>query len=185
MQKLSPADVNELAVEHGVSAGAVEALADALSHSQGRAAQFSHPELGGMGQWMSGGMLMIGDMFNSELKAKVDRLCHAVAGAIADRPRNLGDISVAEPDARSISWWPPGLGTPAAAGDQNAMRYAFFPATQRLVIDDNGAVSIYDTGEHYLIGMSQQQSSTQTLSFSSTDGLAVPLSKLKRVDGLA
>ena len=58
------------------------------------------------------------------------------------------------------------------------MRYAFFPATKRLVIDDNGAVSVYDTGDHYLTGVSQQQSATQTLSFSSSDG-PVALASLK------
>ena len=56
------------------------------------------------------------------------------------------------------------------------MRYAFFPAANRLVIDDNGAVSMYDTGDAYLTGISQQQSTTQTLSFSSTAG-PVPLSR--------
>jgi hypothetical protein len=37
-------------------------------------AQFSHPEFGGSGQWMRGGMSMIGDMFNSGLKSRVDSL---------------------------------------------------------------------------------------------------------------
>ena len=187
LQTLSRADVDNLAARHGVRAGAIEALADALSRSQGRAAQFSHPELGGMGQWMSGGMLMIGDMFNSELKAKVDRICHAVAGVMADRPR-VDDAAAAQlqtAGAKSVSWWPPEFGTPSAAGSQNAMRYAFFPATQRLVVDDNGTVSIYDTGDCYLTGVSQQQSSTQTLSFSSTDGKSVPLSKFKRLSATA
>jgi hypothetical protein len=180
VQTLSRADVEKLATQHGVSAGAIEALADALSHSQGRAAQFSHPELGGMGQWMSGGMLMIGDMFNHELKAKVDRLCHAVAAAIADRPRSSGSKLDAQAEER-VGWWPPGFGTPSAAGGQNAMRYAFFPAVHRLVIDENGVVSIYDTGEHYLTGVSQQQSSSQSLSFSDTDGKSFTLSKLRRL----
>ena len=183
---LSRPDVENLAAQHGVSAGAIEALADALSRSQGRAAQFSHPELGGMVQWMSGGMLMIGDMFNNELKAKVDRLCHAVAGAMADRLRAYDAAAqLQSAGANSVSWWPPEFGTPSAAGSQNAMRYAFFPATQRLVVDDNGTVSIYDTGDCYLTGVSQQQSSTQTLSFSSTDGLPVPLSKFKRLSATA
>ena len=68
----------------------------------------------------------------------------------------------------------------AAAGSQNQMRYAFFPAAKRLVIDDNGAVSMYDTGDSYLTGISQQQSTTQTLSFSSTDE-PVPLSRFTRL----
>jgi hypothetical protein len=127
-----------------------------------------------MGQWMSGGMLMIGDMFNNELKAKVDRLCRAVSESLRSAPT----ATEAGESPREISWWPAGLGTPAAAGGQNAMRYAFFPATKRLVIDDNGAVSVYDTGDHYLTGVSQQQSATQTLSFSSSDG-PVALASLK------
>jgi hypothetical protein len=180
-QTLSRFDVEELAATHGVSSAAIETLASALARSQGRAAQFSHPELGGMGQWISGGMLMIGDMFNHELKARVDRLCHAVAAAIADGPAISNPATPVEASGRSIGWWPDGLGTPAAAGSQNAMRYAFFPAAKRLVIDDNGAVSIYDTGDHYLTGVSQQQSSAQTLTFTDTDGASVALAKLKRV----
>jgi len=180
LQALSRSEIEKLAAQHGVSAGAIEALADALSRSHGRGAQFSHPELGGMGQWMAGGMLMIGDMFNHELKAKVDRICHAVAAALASAP-GLAGGPPARSDANSISWWPPDFGTPAAAGAQNAMRYAFFPATRRLAIDDNGTVSFYDTGEYYLTGVSLQQSSKQTLTFSSTDGLPVPLSSLKRI----
>ena len=163
-QALSRAEAERLAIEHGVSAGAIATLADALSRSQGRAAQFSHPELGGMGQWMAGGMLMIGDMFNHELKAKVDRLCHAVAAEIAKSPRSDGRDTL-QWAADPIGWWPPNFGTPAAAGAQNAMRYAFFPATKRLAIDDNGTVSFYDTGEFYLTGVSQQQGDTQTLTF--------------------
>ena len=179
IQVLKASDAQALASRHGVSPGAIQTLADALTHSQGRAAQFSHPELGGMGQWMSGGMLMIGDMFNQELKAKVDRLCHDVAAAIAASLRAVEEAR-AETRGDPISWWPAGLGTPAAAGSQNEMRYAFFPAAKRLVIDDNGAVSMYDTGDAYLTGISQQQSTTQTLSFSSTDG-PVPLSRFKLV----
>ena len=180
IEVLKPSDAQALASRHGVSAGAIQTLADALAHSQGRAAQFSHPELGGMGQWMSGGMLMIGDMFNHELKAKVDLLCRDVAAAIAARPRTVDETRGMETRGNPIGWWPAGLGSPAAAGSQNQMRYAFFPAAKRLVIDDNGAVSMYDTGDSYLTGISQQQSTTQTLSFSSTDG-SVPLSRFTRV----
>ncbi len=173
-------DVEKLAAQHGVSAGAIETLVHALSRSQGRAAQFSHPELGGMGQWMSGGMLMIGDMFNHELKAKVDRVCHAVAVAIGDDgPYSRHDTPQAMDSP--VGWWPAGFGTPSAAGSQNAMRYAFFPAVQRLVIDDNGAVSIYDTGDTYLMGTAQQQSGSQLLEFTSTEGRKVSLSEFRRV----
>jgi hypothetical protein len=175
---LTDAEAGDLARRHGVSASAIEEIASALRYSGGRLAQFNHPELGGMGQWMSGGMLMIGDMFNNELKAKVDRICRDVASALAD-VRSPTE-QAATPTGR-VGWWPEGLGVPAAAGAQNSMRYAFFPASNRLVIDDNGAVSIYDTGSRYLIGVSQQQSSRQALSFTDTDGRVVSLGTLERV----
>jgi hypothetical protein len=47
----------------------------------------------------------------------------------------------------------------------------FGPTTRRLVIDDQGAVSVYDTGNHRIFGVAQAQSSDRTLSFTSQDGL--------------
>ena len=41
-------------------------------------AQFSHADFGGMSQW-SLGMSMVGDMFNTQLKAKLDALCTDIA----------------------------------------------------------------------------------------------------------
>lgn len=178
-QSLSRAQVDELAARHGVSAGAIEALVAALEHSQGRAAQFSHADLGGMGQWMAGGMMMIGDMFNNELKAKVDRICHDVARVLAESPKvEAGSSTASAP--RSRNWWPEEFGAPSSVGAQNAMRYAFFPGSKRLVIDANGSMAIHDTGNHVLTGVAQQQGATQTLAFSSASG-PVPLSKLKRL----
>lgn len=74
--------VEEVAQRHGVSTDAVLTLLTALAAGHGTAAQFSHPELGGMGQWSQGGMLMIGDMFNNALKYKVDQLCNELAGVV-------------------------------------------------------------------------------------------------------
>ncbi|PWW03665.1 putative oligomerization/nucleic acid binding protein [Hoeflea marina] len=71
--------VDEIARRHGVSPAAVEHVLMALTAGQGNQAQFNHPDLGGMGQWSRGGMTMVGDMFNNELKAKVDAICSDVA----------------------------------------------------------------------------------------------------------
>jgi hypothetical protein len=65
---------------------------------------------------------------------------------------------------------------------QNDLRYAVFPETRRLVIDDQGAVSVYDTGNHRIFGVAQAQSSDRTLSFTSQDGL---VSGLVRIADLA
>jgi hypothetical protein len=64
-----------------------------------------------------------------------------------------------------------GLGRPGAVGAQNDLRYAVFPETRRLVLDDHGAISIYDTGSHRIFGVAQAQWGDQTLSFTSQDGL--------------
>jgi hypothetical protein len=81
----------------------------------------------------------------------------------------------------SAGWWPPGLGRPGAVGAQNDLRYAVFPESRRLVIDDRGEVAVYDTGDHRIFGVAQAQSSERTLSLTSQDGL-VRVTDLPRVD---
>ena len=48
-------------------------------------AQFNHPELGGMGQWLRTGMVMIGDMFDTSLKRCVSDLSTELATLLNDR----------------------------------------------------------------------------------------------------
>ena len=60
------------------------------------------------------------------------------------------------------------------------MRYACFPDQRRLAVMRDGKVHLYDTGDHRITGFSQQQSSSQTLSFTSQNG-AVRLEDLKEV----
>src|SRR5215471_18424043 len=78
--------VTALAQRYGVSTEAVRTLLQALVHGHGTMAQFDHPELGGRGQWMPGGMVMVGDMFNQGLKATVDGLCVELAAFLATSP---------------------------------------------------------------------------------------------------
>ena len=95
--------VTALAQRYGVSADAVVTLLQALVHGHGTRAQFDHPDVGGRGQWMPGGMVMVGDMFNQALKATVDGLCVALAALLA-----ASDLGQAAP-ARSPR---PGHDTP-------------------------------------------------------------------------
>ena len=53
-----------VANRYGLSSNAIVDLTNALMVSNGTMAQFNIPELGGGGQWMLGGMTMVGDMFN-------------------------------------------------------------------------------------------------------------------------
>jgi hypothetical protein len=74
---------------------------------------------------------------------------------------------------------------PSSTGAQNNIRYAFFPAPRRLVIDINGHVTVYDTLDHQISGVSQQQSAGASLTFTSQCGV-VPLGSLPvvSVDGV-
>jgi len=57
-------DIDEIAKRHGFSrAAAGEALRGVVA-GRGTMAQFDHRELGGAGQWMRGGMIMLADMAN-------------------------------------------------------------------------------------------------------------------------
>src|SRR5258708_23740162 len=76
----------EVAKRHGVRLEAARALLGALVEGHGRQAQFNHAELGGMGQWSHGGMIMIGDMFNQGLKFRVDALCNDLSGLLDREP---------------------------------------------------------------------------------------------------
>ena len=174
-----------IAERYGVSLGAVEHLLMAIIAGQATQAQFNHPDLGGMGQWSEGGMIMVGDMFNNALKANVAGVCSELSALVRgmDLPGPQtpsqsqyqgqgGGVSLFVPGALSAgNWWPEELGHPASTGAQNDLRYAFFPTTRRLAIDIGGRVMVYDTKDHRIGGFSQQQSGDQSLSFTSQYGL--------------
>ena len=80
-------------------------------------------------------------------------------------------------------WWPEGLGEhPNSAGGQNETRYAFFGETQRLAVDlGGGDIQVYDTADHRISGVQQQQDgSGRKVTFTSQHG-EVALDKLKRL----
>ncbi len=86
-----------------------------------------------------------------------------------------------EPMEPPERWWPEHLGQPSSSGGQNRMRYAFFPDDYILLVETDGKLQAYDSGNHRISGVSQQQSRGQSLSFSSQNG-NVDLNELKQVD---
>lgn len=139
-----------------------------------------------MGQWTAGGMTMIGDMFNAGLKARVVALCDELAPLATAMPAERRGPSQGQSQDQGFgsaqsrgtssggswggSWWPDGLGQPATSGSQNDARYAFFPQARRLAIESGGRVTLYDTGDHRIGGVSQQQGSSHSLAFTSQYG---------------
>ncbi|MDR3460805.1 MAG: SHOCT domain-containing protein [Beijerinckiaceae bacterium] len=160
--------VEGVAQRNHVSFDAAATLLAALERGNGTQAQFNHFELGGMGQWSQGGMIMIGDMFNNGLKYKVDQLCNDLSNLL--RTHQLFEIRDSF-SATGGSWWPSSFGSPASSGSQNDMSYATFPAIRRLALRRNGQVTLYDTGDHQIGGFSQQQGGNdQNLTFTSQYG---------------
>jgi len=185
MSRLTPEAaeiVAEIAGRFGVSTDAVTTLLIAVANGNGMQAQFNHPELGGMGQWSNGGMTMIGDMFNNSLKATVDGLCSELSRLTAEqnvfvpRPQGAGVQSQQSSTSFFVAGggsaaWPDELGFPSSTGAQNSMRYGIFPEKRRLAVDVGGRMEVYDTGDHQISGVSQQQSGDQSLTFISQYGV--------------
>jgi hypothetical protein len=191
--------ISELAQRYSVSADAVMMLLQALVNGNGTMAQFNHSELGGNGQWMLGGMTMVGDMFNHGLKAKVDGLCSGLSQLLAQQPfvpvpasyqsQSQAATSLFVPDLPgrpSGQWWPAELGLPNGSGAQNQVRYAYFNAARRLAVELNGHVTVYDTLDHQIGGGSQQQGSGGSLTFTSQYGIVnVSTLPIVSVDGVS
>ncbi len=180
MQNLTPSGqnlVNDISNRYHLSPEAVVHMLVAVNNGGGTMAQFNCPELGGSGQWMRGGMTMVGDMFNHGLKMTVDNLCNELAAALA----NTQVFPVVKPGTPgSNQWWPAELGAPFSSGSQNNIRYAVFP--HRLAIQLNGQITVYDTLNHNIGGVSQQQGGDTSLTFSSQFG-TISVSSLPIVSG--
>ncbi len=94
---------------------------------------------------------MVSDLFNHQLKSRVDNLCNDISNALAShqllpfsgsfQSQSQGGSSVQEQTAGthgsanslfvpdpSRNWWPSDLGSPSATGSQNNVRYAYFAA---------------------------------------------------------
>jgi hypothetical protein len=176
--------VEQAAQDHGFRQDAVRKLLAALEAAGGAQVQFDDPELGGLGQWSAGGMIMIGDMFNDALKHRVANLCADLAARLrgdALFARTSAGRSRAGSSMGGSQRWPSSLGVPASTGSQNDMHYAVFPAARRLAVERGDKLTVYDTGEHRIGGVSQQQGHDQSLAFTSQLG-RVALSDLSEVE---
>lgn len=186
--------VQTLSQRHSVSADAVTHMLIAVQNGNGSMAQFNHPEFGGCGQWMRGGMTMVSDLFDNHLKYRVDSICSDIANELANHQftpfsgyfqsqsqngsntqMQAGGIigtgnSLFAPDPEA-KWWPEEMGAPNAVGSQNQVRYAYFSNSHRLAVKTGPDVWVYDTGNHQIGGFSQQQGVGGTITFTSQQGI--------------
>lgn len=124
---------------------------------------------------------MVGDMFNGGLKAELNAIASELSAYLRANPAK-GDPGSFMSDTKpgASSWWPVEFGSPSAVGAQNRYRYAVFPEKQRLVVDEDGELTVYDTGGHHISGVSQAQSGSASIVFSGSAG-ALRLSDFQRV----
>jgi hypothetical protein len=130
---------------------------------------------------MRGGMTMVGDMFNYGLQSTVSGICSELSNFTASNqayvplpPMPQGQSQFQGSGAGnfgSYNWWPADLGSPSSSGGQNDSRYAYFPQARRLAVQHGGQVTVYDTLDHQIGGVQQQQGgSSGSQSFTSQFG---------------
>src|SRR6056297_705265 len=184
--------VQTLSQRHGVSPDAVTHMLIAIQNGNGSMAQFNHPEFGGCGQWMRGGMTMVSDLFNNQLKYRVDSICNELSSVVADHQNRPfasssqsqsqgggydqqsqsaggsfgGGSSLFVPDP-AAQWWPSDLGVPSATGNQNQTQYAYFADARRLAVNTGPSTWVYDTLDHHIGGFGQQQGGGSSITFTS------------------
>jgi hypothetical protein len=127
---------------HGFSAAAVAQLMQAMQRSGGGMAQFNHPELGGNGQWMAGGMMMIGEMFNNALKARVDGLCQEVAAVLRSQPMTAAAMSPSLQQQSGGGWQQQSSVAPASAA-------TVAPEAEARMTPPAGALFAADPRDHW------------------------------------
>lgn len=183
--------IPHIAERYLISEEAARQVERSLRSTGGGQAQFNHPDLGGFGQWMPG-MLLIARADDEQLKRRVAGLCAEIAaivtGSETSSPRALsrdpstGAAAACSNLSAGESWWPAALGHPSSTGDQNGVRYAFFPDRSRLLIQIGGRIDAYDTGGRQINGVSQQQGhSLSSLRFTGPSG-EVDLASLQQLE---
>ena len=82
--------------------------------------------------------------------------------------------------SRAPLWWPDELGKPNATGSQDQVQYAYFKDARRLLLREQGRISIYDTGRYQIHGISQASDVAQARML--TDQGPLEVSQLKRLE---
>lgn len=165
--------IETLAQKHGFSRDAVEIVMRAMLTTNGRSAQFNHPELGGFGQWMPG-MIQIGDMFNTALQGRVNALCSDLSVLLARMPTEVRMPAY-------VQWWPAELGIPNTSGGQNELHYAYFATQHVLLVRRGQHLTRYDTSGYTIQGVMQQQTTGSATFVCTTDRGIVTLDQFKIV----
>jgi len=173
--------LQNIASRYNLSYESICLMFQSVNNGGGTMAQFFIPEWGS-GQWMKGGMTMCGDMFNTGLQATVSNLCDELS-TLMETTIVFEPMPDSSSGLASTTWWPSELGYPDTSGGQNNLRYAYFRQHCRMAIDVSGVISIYDTLDHQIGGVQQQQGEGHSVTFTSQYGTVDPIN-LPLISGL-
>ncbi|TAE03736.1 MAG: hypothetical protein EAZ97_01080 [Bacteroidetes bacterium] len=138
--------LKEIAKKHNFSEELVERIWENLLQTQGNQVQFNEPELGAMGQWQNG-MVMISDMFNLRLKNKVNDLCTELSVLAKEQLTNDAKKPKSKDESEKAD----------CIASQNGTEYAYFSKTNRLRMRKDDKTTFYDTTGYKITGISQAQ----------------------------
>jgi hypothetical protein len=166
-------EIKRLAKKYGFSEETIETLLNGLIQSGGNQVQFNIFELGGMGQWQSG-MVMIGDMFNNGLKNTVNNLCYELVELVRNPPAEKNKSKTEK--SKKVD-------APTFKGSQNETGYQYFATKNRLEILKDGKVKTkYDTSGFELTGAQQQQNNSEKdFTFQDKNGKTLSLKDFKKL----
>ncbi|MCY7351317.1 MAG: hypothetical protein LH606_11720 [Cytophagaceae bacterium] len=169
--------LQQIAERHGFSPELAQTLLSELQRSRGRQVTFNDPALGGVGQWR-GGILLIGDMMNHGLKAKVSAFLNDLAAHAHASP--VDSIRTARRAERAASAFQAQASGQREAGfsmTQNGVSYKYSANRNELIV--NGT-DVYDTTGLRVMGISSIQQNGQGVLVLRTDQGEKQISDLTR-----
>ena len=182
--------IQSVAQRYLIAEPVVRKLFDQLKVSCATACSFDIPELGGMGHWSPGHVTGAPGADHS-LRMRIDGLCSELAaliqGSETSAPEALTRAAHTAPASGRVdlpageSWWPASFGMPAASGERHGMRFAFFPAAKRLLVQQGARIDAHDTRDAQVTGVAEMSGETTSLMFN-TDKGTVKLEEWKCVE---
>lgn len=146
-----------LAATFEVSEDSISIIVEAILRGKGEQGRFNIPELGGQGIWRRGQGAVIGNGFDEALNQQATELCAAIQDALSSESNRttlefagLTDTNEMPPasitpNEDEANWWPKEFGEANALGEIETLRYAYFAAHDRLVVQTQQRTRFFDT----------------------------------------
>jgi hypothetical protein len=130
--------------QHGFSLDAMQALGAELLRGGLKRARFNHPELGGIGMW-SHGEVVIGDMSDEETRVRIWQVVDALMPALKQVEVSEDVRRATQDQTLVMPWWGDiKLGSPAVQGVMESLTYGYFLESHRVIVRKDDKITHYD-----------------------------------------